>query len=195
MEIAKLVTQEMGKVLAEAEEECDGLFKDDYLDLIEAANAPQVRQSRRTMPAHCARPLCHSSSTRDRGAHPAKCAAPAPTLPWLLQTVENGLIVREAHGVVAVCSPWNFPADEALVRAPPTSQPSSTKKKQPVADHFRWHANTHTAAAGAAGVGRGQRCGDQAVRGRPAHRGQVQASQADPSARLGMRLGHRHLRG
>lgn len=75
MEIAKLVTQEMGKVLAEAEEECDGLFKDDYLDLIEAANAPQVRQSRRTMPAHCARPLCHSSSTRDMGAHPAKCAA------------------------------------------------------------------------------------------------------------------------
>ena len=58
-----MVTQEMGKVLAEAEEECDGLFKDDYLDLIEAANAPQVRQSRPhyvsplcqpTVPAHCA---------------------------------------------------------------------------------------------------------------------------------------------
>lgn len=28
---------------------------------------------------------------------------------------ENGLTVRDAHGVVAVCSPWNFPADEPLL--------------------------------------------------------------------------------
>jgi acyl-CoA reductase-like NAD-dependent aldehyde dehydrogenase len=29
--------------------------------------------------------------------------------------VDNGLICRDAHGVVAVCSPWNFPADEPLL--------------------------------------------------------------------------------
>ena len=33
--------------------------------------------------------------------------------------VDNGLVVREAHGVVAVCSPWNFPADEILLLAMP----------------------------------------------------------------------------
>lgn len=29
--------------------------------------------------------------------------------------IDNGLILRDAHGVVAVCSPWNFPADEPLL--------------------------------------------------------------------------------
>jgi len=28
---------------------------------------------------------------------------------------ENGVVVRDAHGVVAICSPWNFPADEPLL--------------------------------------------------------------------------------
>ncbi|KAJ1453741.1 succinate semialdehyde dehydrogenase [Pelagophyceae sp. CCMP2097] len=35
------------------------------------------------------------------------------------QRVSNGLIVREAHGVVAVLSPWNFPVDEPLLLALP----------------------------------------------------------------------------
>jgi len=29
--------------------------------------------------------------------------------------IDNGLVVRDAHGVVVVCSPWNFPADEPLL--------------------------------------------------------------------------------
>lgn len=29
--------------------------------------------------------------------------------------IDNGLVLRSAHGVVAVCSPWNFPADEPLL--------------------------------------------------------------------------------
>lgn len=28
---------------------------------------------------------------------------------------DNGLVIRDPHGVVAVCSPWNFPADEPLL--------------------------------------------------------------------------------
>jgi hypothetical protein len=40
--MANLITQEMGKVRVESVEEADGLAKDDYLDLIAAANAPEV---------------------------------------------------------------------------------------------------------------------------------------------------------
>ena len=32
---------------------------------------------------------------------------------------KNGLVIREAHGVVAVLSPWNFPCDEILLLALP----------------------------------------------------------------------------
>lgn len=32
---------------------------------------------------------------------------------------DNGRVVRDPHGVVAVCSPWNFPADEPLLLALP----------------------------------------------------------------------------
>ena len=31
------------------------------------------------------------------------------------EEIDNGLVVRSPHGVVAVCSPWNFPADELLL--------------------------------------------------------------------------------
>jgi acyl-CoA reductase-like NAD-dependent aldehyde dehydrogenase len=35
------------------------------------------------------------------------------------QLVDNCLIVRDAHGVVAICAPWNFPVDEILLLALP----------------------------------------------------------------------------
>ena len=71
-ELAKLITQEMGKVLPEALEEMGGVVdKDAYCDLIMKANTPEE--------------------------------------------IDNGLVVRSPHGVVAVCSPWNFPADELLL--------------------------------------------------------------------------------
>eukprot|EP01043_Picozoa_sp_COSAG02_P039763 COSAG02_NODE_3162_length_7248_cov_147.217793_6_plen_467_part_00 len=82
-ELAALVTAEMGKVLAEAAEEISGVVdKDDMLDQVAAANAPE--------------------------------------------RIDNGLIVREPLGVVAVCSPWNFPADEALLLALPALAAGNT---------------------------------------------------------------------
>ena len=42
------------------------------------------------------------------------------------QQIENGLVVREPHGVVAVCSPWNFPADEGLLLALPALAAGNT---------------------------------------------------------------------
>jgi len=85
--MAALITQEMGKVHAEAVEEADGLAKDDYMDLIAAANAPQQ--------------------------------------------LENGLVVREAHGVVGVCSPWNFPCDEPLLLSLPALAAGNTVVLKP----------------------------------------------------------------
>lgn len=87
VELAALITREMGKVASEAAEEAEGMAKDDYLDLIAAANAPQQ--------------------------------------------IENGVVVREPHGVVAVCSPWNFPADEALLLTLPALAAGNTVVLKP----------------------------------------------------------------
>ena len=86
-ELAELITREMGKVSSEAREEAAGIAKDDYLDLIAAANAPTQ--------------------------------------------IENGVVVREPHGVVAVCSPWNFPADEALLLTLPALAAGNTVVLKP----------------------------------------------------------------
>jgi succinate-semialdehyde dehydrogenase/glutarate-semialdehyde dehydrogenase len=76
VELAKLITREMGKILRESEEEVEGAAnKDSYLDLVEAANRPV-----------------------ERG---------------------NCVVTRQAHGVVAVLSPWNYPVDEILLLALP----------------------------------------------------------------------------
>ena len=42
------------------------------------------------------------------------------------QQIQNGLIVRDPMGVVAICSPWNFPADEALLLALPALAAGNT---------------------------------------------------------------------
>lgn len=47
------------------------------------------------------------------------------------EEIENGLVVREAHGVVAVCSPWNFPADEALLLSLPALAAGNTVVLKP----------------------------------------------------------------
>ena len=47
------------------------------------------------------------------------------------EEIDNGLVVREAHGVVAVCSPWNFPADEALLLALPALAAGNTVVVKP----------------------------------------------------------------
>jgi acyl-CoA reductase-like NAD-dependent aldehyde dehydrogenase len=46
-------------------------------------------------------------------------------------THDNGLVVREPHGVVAVCSPWNFPADEGLLLALPALAAGNTVVLKP----------------------------------------------------------------
>ena len=47
------------------------------------------------------------------------------------EEIDNGLVVREAHGVVAVCSPWNFPADEALLLSLPALAAGNTVVLKP----------------------------------------------------------------
>lgn len=80
--LPQLITAEMGKVLAEAEEEVEGaVSKEEFLALVAAANAPE--------------------------------AAPA------IDGGPRAEIVRDAHGVIAVLAPWNFPADEILLLALP----------------------------------------------------------------------------
>jgi len=44
---------------------------------------------------------------------------------------ENAVIVRDPHGVVGVCSPWNFPADEALLLALPALASGNTVVVKP----------------------------------------------------------------
>ena len=74
--LACLITLEMGKTLRESEEEVDdNADKDEYCELVMAANLPEV----------------HGGS----------------------------VITRQAHGVVSVCSPWNYPVEEIVLLAVP----------------------------------------------------------------------------
>ena len=74
--LARSITMEMGKILKEAEEEVDdNANKDEYCDLVRAANEPEI----------------HGSS----------------------------VIVRHPHGVVSICSPWNFPVEEIVLLSIP----------------------------------------------------------------------------
>ena len=67
-----LITQEMGKPLAQAQEEMEGVVdKDSLFEILEQTLQPKRH--------------------------------------------ENNLVVRQPIGVVAVLSPWNFPADELLL--------------------------------------------------------------------------------
>ena len=75
------------------------------------------------MPAQLVMPCLHSAAGEKMchfspGFLDLVAAANAPT------TVDGeggaqAMIVRDAHGVVAVVSPWNFPADEMLLLALP----------------------------------------------------------------------------
>ena len=47
------------------------------------------------------------------------------------EALENGLVVREPHGVVAVCSPWNFPCDEPLLLSLPALAAGNTVVLKP----------------------------------------------------------------
>jgi len=86
--LAALITQEMGKVASEAQEEADAACgKNDFLDLVQQANVPQ--------------------------------------------DVEGARIFRDAHGVVGVCSPWNFPADEILLLVLPALAAGNTVVVKP----------------------------------------------------------------
>lgn len=86
-ELAQLITQEMGKVIAEARAEADGCGgKAAFLDLVEQANQPERIEE-------------------------------AGTTAW---------IVRQPMGVVAVLSPWNFPAGEIMFLALPALAAGNT---------------------------------------------------------------------
>lgn len=79
VQLAGLITKEMGKVIGEAKDEVDGaISKDEFLKLVRAANEDE-----------------------------------------LIEPASGTTVVRSPHGVVAVISPWNFPADEILLLALP----------------------------------------------------------------------------
>lgn len=88
--LARLITQEMGKILPEAEGEVYGaLDKDRLLELIQQANQPE-------------------------------------------HVPGNGSVIyRAAHGVVALCTPWNFPVDEILLLALPALAAGNTVVVKP----------------------------------------------------------------
>ena len=68
----------------------------------------------------------HAFARSARSAPPSQAAANRPT-----QTGGNACIVRDPHGVVAICSPWNFPADEALLLALPALAAGNTVVLKP----------------------------------------------------------------
>ena len=82
--VAKMIVQEMGKPLAEAEEEVDfATQKDDYFRVMLETLQPQKQG-------------------------------------------ESCVVIRQALGVVAVLSPWNFPADEILLLTLPALASGNT---------------------------------------------------------------------
>jgi acyl-CoA reductase-like NAD-dependent aldehyde dehydrogenase len=86
--LEKLIVQEMGKPLAEAQEEVDGAVrKDDFLHILERSLQPK--------------------------------------------THGNNVVVRQPLGVVAVLSPWNFPADEILLLVLPALGSGNTAIVKP----------------------------------------------------------------